>query len=114
MAHLPSHPGAPVRTLPYGENRISSLRSAAQHCGVDQGRRTEMSLPEQDAIAAFIRLKGVTRCPTACAAPTQAAVAIADRWELRRRAQEREAAWEAARQERLHRAWLRRVGPRAA
>ena len=69
---------------------------------------------DQDAIAAFIRTKGVTRCPTACAAPTQAAVDAADRRELRRRADERYAAWEAAREERLRRAWLCRVGTRAA
>ena len=73
-----------------------------------------MTQQDQDAIAAFIRAKGVTRCPTACAAPTQAAVATGDRRELRRRDEEREAAWEAAREERLRRAWLRRVGTRAA
>ena len=43
------------------------------------------------AVAAFIRMKGVTRCPTACAVPTQASVAEADREALRRRAEEREA-----------------------
>jgi hypothetical protein len=31
------------------------------------------------AIAAFIRTKGVTRCPTACALPTQATIATRDR-----------------------------------
>jgi hypothetical protein len=30
------------------------------------------------AIAAFIRSNGVTRCPTACALPTQGAIAAAD------------------------------------
>ena len=30
------------------------------------------------AVAAFIRRNGVTRCPTACALPTQAAPAAAD------------------------------------
>jgi len=33
----------------------------------------------QAAVAAFIRAKGVTRCPTACALPTQGTVAAADR-----------------------------------
>jgi hypothetical protein len=33
----------------------------------------------QAAVAAFLRKKGVTRCPTVCAAPTQATVAEADR-----------------------------------
>jgi hypothetical protein len=31
------------------------------------------------AVAAFIRSNGITRCPTACALPTQAAPAAADR-----------------------------------
>lgn len=31
------------------------------------------------AVAAFIRTKGVTRCPTACALPTQGTIAAHDR-----------------------------------
>ena len=31
------------------------------------------------AVAAFLRTKGVTRCPTVCIVPTQATVAEADR-----------------------------------
>jgi hypothetical protein len=31
------------------------------------------------AVAAFIRTKGVTRCPTACALPTQGTIAAEDR-----------------------------------
>ena len=31
------------------------------------------------AIAAFIRTKGVTRCPTACALPTQGTITANDR-----------------------------------
>lgn len=51
-----------------------------------------MTQQEHDAaIAAFIHARGVTRCPTACAVPTQASVADADRQALRRRAEEREA-----------------------
>jgi hypothetical protein len=39
-----------------------------------------MSQSEQDAlIAEFMRKKGITRCPTACAVPTHAAVSEADR-----------------------------------
>jgi hypothetical protein len=33
----------------------------------------------QAAVAAFIRSNGITRCPTACALPTQASVSEADR-----------------------------------
>ena len=36
----------------------------------------------QAAIAAFIRNNGVTRCPTACALPTQGIIAAADRTAL--------------------------------
>lgn len=51
-----------------------------------------MTQQEHDAqVAAFIHARGVTRCPTACALPTQASVAEADRQALRRRAEEREA-----------------------
>ena len=35
------------------------------------------------AVAEFLRNKGVTRCPTACVAPTRATVADADRATLR-------------------------------
>jgi hypothetical protein len=51
-----------------------------------------MTQQEYEAqVAAFIRIKGVTRCPTACAVPTQASVAEDDRQALRRRDAEREA-----------------------
>jgi hypothetical protein len=38
-------------------------------------------MPESDreAVAEFIRTKGITRCPTACVLPTQGMVAAADR-----------------------------------
>ena len=49
------------------------------------------------AIAEFMRKKGVTRCPTACAVPTRATVAEADRAALRNYG----AAKEAARVEKL-------------
>ncbi len=48
-------------------------------------------LEHDAAVAAFIRARGVTRCPTACAVPTQASVAEPDRQALRRRAEQREA-----------------------
>lgn len=53
-----------------------------------------MAMPVLDyeaQIAAFIRAKGVTRCPTACAAPTQAAASATDRAILREHADRREA-----------------------
>jgi hypothetical protein len=37
----------------------------------------------QAAVAAFIHARGITRCPTACALPTQGIVAAADRAALR-------------------------------
>jgi hypothetical protein len=45
-----------------------------------------------DAIAEFMRKKGITRCPTACAVPTRATVAEADRVALRDYGAAREAA----------------------
>jgi len=49
------------------------------------------------AVAAFLRKKGVTRCPTVCAVPTQASVGEADRAAYR----DYVAAKEAARLEKL-------------
>jgi hypothetical protein len=57
-----------------------------------------MSLADYEAaVAAFLRNKGVTRCPTVCAVPTQATVAAADRAAYR----DYVAAKEAARLEKL-------------
>jgi len=60
-------------------------------------------------IAAFIRARGVTRCPTACAAPTHASGNAADRAALRQRSER----LEAARQERLQHSWARAAGAAA-
>ena len=50
-----------------------------------------MTQQEHDAaVAAFIRAKGVTRCPTVCAVRTQASVAEADRAALRQREEQRD------------------------
>jgi hypothetical protein len=57
-------------------------------------------------IAAFIRAKGITRCPTACAAPTHASGSAADREALRLRAER----LEALRQERSQHFWARAIG----
>jgi hypothetical protein len=54
-------------------------------------------------IAAFIHANGVTRCPTACAAPTLASGSAADRATLRLRAEQQEA----AREEKARQTWLR-------
>jgi hypothetical protein len=52
-------------------------------------------------IAAFIRANGVTRCPTACAAPSQASGGAADRAAFRHRAEQ----FEAARMEKIRASW---------
>src|SRR5579884_1401935 len=62
---------------------------------VDASRRPtamrRMSSAEYEAaVAAFIRTRGVTRCPTACVVPTQATIADADRAALHRRWAENE------------------------
>jgi hypothetical protein len=41
-------------------------------------------------IAEFIRIRGITRCPTACVSPTQGLIAAADRAALEEYAVERE------------------------
>jgi len=60
-------------------------------------------------IAAFIRTKGVTRCPTACAAPTHAYGSAIDREALRQRAER----LEALREERARHSWARATGAAA-
>ena len=63
---------------------------------VGQKRDPNMCESEIETIVdEFIRLKGVTRCPTACVSPTQASVAAADRAALEEHA---------AMRDRLHRA----------
>jgi hypothetical protein len=52
-----------------------------------------MSQTEYEAaVAAYLRTKGVTRCPTVCAVPTQATVGEADRAAYRDYVAAREAA----------------------
>jgi hypothetical protein len=44
------------------------------------GREVPMSdVDYEAAVAAFLRTKGITRCPTVCVVPTQATIAEADR-----------------------------------
>jgi hypothetical protein len=65
-----------------------------------------MSVRNYEAeIAAFILAKGVTRCPTACAAPTHASGTAADRAALRERAER----LEALREERSRTAWQQAI-----
>jgi hypothetical protein len=65
-----------------------------------------MSQSDYEAeIAAFIRKKGITRCPTACAAPTYASGSAADRAALRQRAER----LEALREEKARQAWSHAV-----
>jgi hypothetical protein len=45
-----------------------------------------MSDEDCEAVAEFIRSRGVTRCPTACLLPTQGSVAAADRAALEQHA----------------------------
>jgi len=50
-----------------------------RHEGLSAVKGEKMSDEDCDAIAEFIRSKGVTRCPTACVLPTQALVGPVDR-----------------------------------
>lgn len=62
-----------------------------------------------EAIAAFISKRGVTRCPTVCLSPTHAQIGAADRERLQIRAAE----LEAQRLERQSEFWRRMFGPLA-
>jgi hypothetical protein len=71
-------------------------------------RRERAMSPEKNyevEIAAFIRTKGITRCPTACAAPTHASGSTADREALRLRAER----LEALREERSRHFWANAI-----
>ena len=54
--------------------------------------KTGWIMPEndRDAVAEFIRTKGITRCPTACVLPTHGFVPAADRVALEDHAVERD------------------------
>jgi hypothetical protein len=58
----------PLPTISLAQN-VRRLRDA----------RWIMPENECEAVAEFIRIKGITRCPTACVLPTQGLVAAADR-----------------------------------
>jgi len=45
-----------------------------------------MQYEHEAAVAAFIRRKGITLCPTACALPTQGTISAADRAALQNHA----------------------------
>ena len=49
-----------------------------------------MAENDREAVAEFIRTKGITRCPTACVLPTQGFVPAADRVALEEHAVERD------------------------
>jgi len=49
-----------------------------------------MSSDDTEAVAEFIRTKGITRCPTACVLPTQALIDLADRAALEEHAMGRD------------------------
>jgi hypothetical protein len=93
-----------------GTNRISPAPADRDHdvvANADMTRERTMSPKNYEAeIAAFIRTKGVTRCPTACAAPTHAYGSATDREALRQRAER----LEALREERARHSWARATG----
>ena len=60
------------------------MLGAAETYRFDLGTLTMCSEEYEAAVAAFIGRNGVTRCPTACALPTQAATAAADQAALQR------------------------------
>lgn len=86
--------------MPLGENLVLGAFNsrltrgkARPEAAASPAAAPQASMPQEEyeaAIAAFIRLKGITRCPTAFAVPTTASVAAADRRALERHAVERE------------------------
>jgi hypothetical protein len=94
-----------------GTNRISLRLRGRNHPAIadlsaSQGSEIMLAWNDEAAIAAFIRAKGIMRCPTACAAPTHASGSVADRDALRQRAER----LEASHQERARHAWARAFG----
>src|SRR5215468_1788006 len=64
------------------------INAAMRRLSAAEGER--MSNEDSDAVAEFIRSKGITRCPTACVSPTQALVGDADRAALEQHAATRD------------------------
>jgi hypothetical protein len=58
--------------------------------GNETRRRPVTKSDYEAAVAAFMRSKGVTRCPTACLSATQASVSAVDRERLQKQAAELE------------------------
>jgi hypothetical protein len=87
--------------MPIGVNLVfgafNSRIAAAGPARARRARRARLAetrdpRSEEAAIAAFIRLKGITRCPTAYALPTRGSITAADQAALERHAAERERA----------------------
>jgi len=80
----------PSYMLLNGQERVSDKdgnavmplgQPSGRHCTRSYWSRrgSKMSDEDGDAVAEFIRSKGITRCPTACVLPTQGLIAAADR-----------------------------------
>jgi len=65
------------------------MSNSERNLPIDTGR-TFLRDDLQAAVAEFIRIKGVTRCPTACLLPMQGSVDVADRAALEEYAINRE------------------------
>jgi hypothetical protein len=65
-------------------SKVGVTLGAAETYRFDLGTLTMCDEEYEAAVAAFIRRNGITRCPTACALPTQAAPAAADQAALQR------------------------------
>jgi len=63
------------------------------------------SIEQEAIIAEFIRIKGITRCPTACVSPTQASLDAADRAALEEHAIARDRSLRARMADRARSSW---------
>jgi hypothetical protein len=70
-------------------SKVGIMLGTAETYRFDLGTLTMCDEEYEAAVAAFIRRNGITRCPTACALPTQAAPAAADQAALQRYAARR-------------------------
>jgi Recombinase len=79
-------------TVEKRQDLLSSWSQAGGAAGAAGSlRRVSPDFDHDAAVAAFIRTRGVTRCPTACVVATQATIDAADRAALRDRAADAEA-----------------------
>jgi hypothetical protein len=94
--------------LQFRHNGIHSVTLGSGHIVTQQEAGRNMHrFDREEVIAEFIRIRGVTRCPTACVSPTQASVGAADRAALEEHAIARDRSRQAKTAARMRPFWPR-------